>query len=140
MSQNPTLFHHLLHSSDLVEERLRLKLAPLGVHPRQARILSALHRIGESSQVRLAREFDVSKASMSTMTARLVSAGYISRMADPNDHRGSILRLSEKGQDLLSDIDDAWVAVDDIIRDALGQRKMFELETLLSELCDYLGG
>ena len=58
-------FHLLLHSADLIEDYLRIKLSPLDLTPRQARVLKALNRLGPVAQVELARSFGITAASMS---------------------------------------------------------------------------
>ena len=140
MQPDTPRLHYLLHSADLVEDQIARQLAPLGIKPRQARILDALGRMGRASQVELAREFDVSRASMSTMTARLLAAGFISREADPDDPRSNTLSLSEKGEKSLRQIHSAWLAVDDIIGKAIGADKAAELAKVALELRNALGG
>jgi DNA-binding MarR family transcriptional regulator len=130
----------LLHSGALVEEQLRLHLAPLGVGPRQARILDALHRMGTASQVDLAREFNITPASMSTMTSRLVKAGFVGSDTDPSERRSSILKLTKRGNGLLEAIYAAWSDVDRVIETAIGPEKAKELGALTLELRNALGG
>ncbi len=113
-------FHGLLHSADLVETALRRKLAPLGIQPRQARVVEALARMGPVSQADLAAAFRITPASMSTMTDRLAAAGYLTRTVDPASRRQNLLELTAKGRNLLAAIDEAWSAVDDTIRVVLG--------------------
>ena len=115
-------FHFLLHSAHLLEERLRARLTPLGVHPRQARVLDALGRMGEASQVTLAKEFDLTAASMSTMTVRLLEAGLIERHVDEHELRSNVLRLSKRGKSLLKSIYREWRAMDREISDVLADR------------------
>ncbi len=139
----PTLrfrFHLLLHSAHLLEERLRMRLAPLGVHPRQARVLDALQRVGEASQVTLAKEFGLTAASMSTMTARLLEAGLIERQVDERELRSNVLRLSERGKALLKAIYREWRAMDREISDAIGPQNAEELAGLTYQLRNALGG
>ncbi len=62
MQHTQPYLHLLLHSADLLEEQLRLRLAKLNVTPRQARILDALDRMGAASQADLSREFDLTAA------------------------------------------------------------------------------
>jgi DNA-binding MarR family transcriptional regulator len=140
MQSDSLRLHYLLHSADLIEERLHRQLAPLGIKPRQARILDALSRMDHASQVELARAFDVSPASMSTMTARLVAAGFITRQVDPRDPRSNTLRLSKKGSDLLDQIRAAWLAVDDIIESAIGPARARVLADITLDLRNALGG
>lgn len=132
-------FHGLLHSADLVETILRQKLAPLGIHPRQARVLEAMGRTGPVSQSDLASAFGVTSASMSTMTDRLLAAGYITRAIDPASRRQNVLELTDKGRALLAGISEAWAAVDDTIRAVLGKDSAAFLD-LARRLRDGLGG
>ncbi len=137
---NAPKLHLLLHSADLIEERLRIQLLPLAIRPRQARIVDALNRMGAASQVDLAREFNVSPASMSTMTARLIEGGFISRETNPDELRSNVLRLTEYGEALLEDIRKAWAEVDKIIESAIGPQRADELANLTLALRDALGG
>lgn len=114
-------FHGLLHSANLVEAELRRHIAPLGLRPRQARILDAMGRMGPVSQVDLAADFGITPASMSTMTDRLLAAGYITRAPNPVSRRQNVLELTEKGRTLLDGIAKAWAAVDAKISAALGE-------------------
>lgn len=102
--------------------------------------MDALSRMGAVSQVDLAREFNVSAASMSTMTARLIEGGFISRETNPDELRSNVLRLTEHGEALLEDIRKAWAAVDKIIEGAIGPQRADELANLTLALRDELGG
>ena len=140
MKTKPYKLHFLLHSADLLEERLRIQLSPLGIRPRQARILMSMKSIGPVSQVALAREFDITSASMSTMTQRLISAGLITRKTDPLELRSNILMLTDAGEALLSQIKTAWREVDKIIENAIGTENSDALAVLTKQLRDELGG
>lgn len=132
-------FHGLLHSADLVETALRRQLEPLNIQPRQARVIEAMGRMGAVSQVALASSFGVTAASMSTMTDRLLAAGYITREVDPGSRRQQVLKLTARGRALLDGIADAWSAVDDDIRGVLGDRSAVFFD-LARTLRDGLGG
>ena len=133
-------FHFLLHSAHLLEERLRARLSPLGVHPRQARVLDALGRMGKASQVALAKEFGLTAASMSTMTVRLLEAGLIERQVDESELRSNVLRLSKRGKSLLKSIYREWQAMDSEISDAIGSKNTKHLAGLTHQLRNALGG
>lgn len=133
-------FHFLLHSAHLLEERLRVRLVPLGVHPRQARVLDALGRMGKTSQVTLAKEFGLSAASMSTMTVRLLQAGLIKRQVDEHELRSNILCLSTRGKTLLDAIYREWREIDREISEAIGSENSEQLTELSYQLRNALGG
>jgi len=132
-------FHGLTHSADLIEAELRRRLAPLDLQPRQAQIIEAMARMGPVSQADLAGEFEITAASMSTMTDRLLAAGYISRSRDPASRRQNVLELTEKALAKLPGIELAWTGVDAAIKGVLGD----DADTffrLARRLRDGLGG
>lgn len=133
-------FHSLLHAADLLERLLEIHLQPLGVRPKQARILNALNRMGSASQIRLAQEFEVSEASMSTMTSRLLDAGYIIREIDPKNRSGYLLFVSEKGLAMISEIHRVWSEVDKLIESIVGHEDADTLSRITSQLRDAFGG
>ncbi|WP_146592073.1 MarR family winged helix-turn-helix transcriptional regulator [Puniceibacterium confluentis] len=134
------LFHALLHSADLLERRLTERLAPLGVRPRQARVLVAIDVIGPTSQTVLAQEFDITKGSMSTMIDRLLALGLVQREKSETDRRGDVVTLSPAGGRMVSDIHRAWQDIDSMIEAMLGSEKQHLLAELSSELKTALGG
>lgn len=133
-------FHALLHSADLLEKRLTERLAPLGVRPRQARILVAIDVIGPTSQTVLAREFDVTKGSMSTMIDRLLALGLVARRKSRTDKRGDVVTLSQAGRRMVKDICNAWLDIDSMIEAMLGTEREHLLAELASDLKTALGG
>ena len=133
-------FHSLLHSSDLLEQRLRLGLEPLELRPRQARVLSALNRLGQISQVTLAKEFQVTPGSMSTMVTRLEKLGFITRHREPDERRSDVLILTAVGKAHLKGIRKTWAQMDDLIIEAIGIKKAQLLSELTEELTTALGG
>ena len=135
-----SLLHPLLHAGHLVEARLRDRLKQVGLRPRQARVLSALSRMGEIHQKTLASEFDITAASMSSMCDRLMAAGFIDRSVDPNERRAFLIRLTPEGESKVRDIRLAWGDIDALLVEAMGQKEAAELAELSSELRDQLGG
>jgi len=140
MQTGPNKLHFLLHTATLVEEKLREQLAQSGVSPRQARVLDALAHLETASQAQLARLSSLTAASMSTMTARLLNAGYISRIPHPHEARSNVLSLTPEGRSKLEEIQAAWNDTDQMIVDLLGEAQAAQLFTSLHALRDALGG
>ncbi len=140
MKKQGFLLHPLLHSGNLVEDRLRTRLAPYGIQPRQARVLAALNRMGPVSQVELAREFHISAASMSTMSSRLIAAKLISRKPNEETARSNVLTLTDEGRKMLMEIHQAWHDMDQIIVEALGAERAELFGKMALELRNSLGG
>lgn len=132
-------FHALLHSANLVESELRRHIGPLGIHPRQAQIIDALDRMGPVSQAELAAEFNITAASMSAMTDRLIASGYITRLPHPTSRRQNVLELTASGKALLVGIAKAWTAVDATLSAILGDNAV-AFFAQARHLRDSLGG
>ncbi len=133
-------FHFHLHFAHLLEERLRSRLAPFGIHPRQARILDALGRMGQSSQVELAREFGLSAASMSTMTTRLLAADLVERHVDEQEQRCHVLELTPHGDSLLAQIHREWHEIDREISQFIGDENADSFAAFSLQLLKAFGG
>jgi DNA-binding MarR family transcriptional regulator len=133
-------FHFLLHSAHLVEEGLRKRLAPLGVQPRQARILDAIGRMGQVSQIRLAEAVSVTQASMSTMIVRLAELGFVSKAADTEELRNNSVALTARGKNLLEGIYRVWAETDRDIENRVGLKNAKDLTELTLQLRNDLGG
>lgn len=140
MATDASSLHFLLHAAALVEEQLRARLSKIGIRPRQARIIDALSRMEPASQVSLAREFGITPASMSTMTVRLIEAGFVSREPHPDEARSNVLRLTMRGRGLLSDIHAVWRDMDALIAERLGTENAETLARMTRDLRDSLGG
>ena len=133
-------FHGILHSARLLEEILRERLGPLDILPRQAHVLTAIHEIGPVSQARLAEAFEVTQASMSTMTDRLLAAGLITREEDPAARRRNLIDLTEAGRAKLDATHAIWATMDDTIRELLGEEDAKAFFRLSLRLRNALGG
>lgn len=133
------LLHPILHVAHLIEERLRAELAASGLQPRQARILVAISAQGPISQADLARAFDVSAPSMTVMIGRLIRDGLVLALPVAGGKR-QLLALSDKGQDLIPIIEQAWSVVDDLIREKLGDGPAEALSIAALKARDALGG
>lgn len=140
MKQKPANFHSVLHSADLLERRLATLLSPLGIRPRQARILNALSNMGEVSQSALADSFGVTAGSVSTMLDRLEKPGLVRRRPSRFDKRIELVSLTRRGATVLDKVWDVWAELDDILVETLGEGRAAQLVELTRELKFALGG
>ncbi len=133
-------FHGILHSATLIEEELKQRLAPLGVQPRQARVLVAIKDLAPVSQVSLAQACGITPASMSTMADRLLAAGYISRSQDLETRRRNSIDLTALGYAKLKLISAVWDQLDQDLYQLLGSNDAQALFDLSRKLRARLGG
>jgi DNA-binding MarR family transcriptional regulator len=82
-------------------------------------VLSALRRAGEPYELspgRLLRATLVTSGTMTNRVDRLTARGYVERLADPDDRRGVLVRLTPDGK---RTVDGAFAALLDAERDLL---------------------
>ena len=140
MKRTQADLHPVLHSATLLEKRVETLLKPTGIRHRQALILDALLRIGPTSQRHLAKQFDVSAGSMSSMTERLVALGFITQNINPKNRRSDILDLTPDGRAVLEKVWVVWQEATSGIVAALGDNQARALTALSTKLRDSLGG
>ncbi|MEO0979656.1 MAG: MarR family winged helix-turn-helix transcriptional regulator [Pseudomonadota bacterium] len=140
MKRIPVDLHPVLHSATLLEKRVEILLRQTGVRHRQALILDALSRIGPTSQGHLAKQFDVSAGSMSSMTERLVALGFITQSTNPENRRSDILDLTPDGRAVLEKVRIVWQEATALITSALGDTRAETFTALATRLRDTLGG
>lgn len=133
-------FDYLLHSADLIKDYLRVQLLPLEISPHQARVIKVLDRMGPVSQIDLAREFGITAASMSTMTARLIALGLVRSEKDPLNAKRNVISLTRKGKALRRKINQVWESADAFMEEKIGAKNMVKLAEITRSLRDSPGG
>ena len=73
-----------------------------GLHPAAAMLLSDLAKHGETRPSELAKRRFVDLSVVSRQIAQLTAAGLIDRRPAPEDGRASLVRVSEKGLEMLT--------------------------------------
>jgi MarR family transcriptional regulator for hemolysin len=82
-------------------------LGGLGLSDSTGWCLLYLSRLGaDARQSDLARELGVREASLARTLARLESMSLIERFPNPNDGRANLMRLTDRGQSLVQQIED----------------------------------
>ncbi len=150
---------HLL--SDWARERPDLDFTPVGVITRLARVRTRLERhLAEvfaehdltaadfqvlvnlrrsgapyrMPQARLMEALGLTSGTVSLRLDRLVKAGTVTREPDPDDRRGSLIRLTEEGQRLFDVIAPEHLANEDRLLSALSEDQRRTLADLLRHL------
>jgi MarR family transcriptional regulator, lower aerobic nicotinate degradation pathway regulator len=77
-------------------------LVPLGIDGRLFGVLSALGRLGPSTQARLITELDADKSAMLRTVDDLEQRGLVERQSVPGDRRARIIALTAEGQQCLA--------------------------------------
>jgi len=72
-----------------------------GLSMPQFSIMMQLHYRGACGMSEISERFEVSPAAASQLVDKLVQSGLITREEDPHDRRAKLLKLSDKGKELI---------------------------------------
>lgn len=87
-----------------LDNAIQDELAPLGVTPGEFDVLATLRRAGEPYQLNpttLYQALMLSSGAMTNRLDRLEQAGYVKRLPDPQDRRGTLVQLTEEGMQFI---------------------------------------
>jgi DNA-binding MarR family transcriptional regulator len=87
----------------------------------------------------IAARTDRSKQHINTLLNELQDAGYLKRRDDPNDNRGKIIHLTDRGMELMAAGRDALDAIEADWEHTLGARRFAALKRTLQDLQDANG-
>ena len=107
------LLGRLFRAAALADARLGEQLAGHDLQPGWFDLLAALRRAGEPYELnptQLMRATMLSSGGMTKRIDRLVDEGLIERRPDPNDRRGTLVRLTARGRKLIDEALPAHVA------------------------------
>ena len=82
----------------------------------------------------LAERAEMTKQSMAELVAHLERCGYVERIPDPSDRRAKLVRATARGKELYAIAREVVSNVESEWTHQLGERKMRELRSLLTEL------
>ncbi|MEQ8655981.1 MAG: MarR family transcriptional regulator [Hyphomicrobiales bacterium] len=100
-----TVTYRLVQASKAYRQRSANVLADLNLHPGQDQILKALDDGDGQTMGALASALSVQPPTITKMVVRLSSQGMVERRPSPDDGRSSKVFLTEKGSQLIGDLD-----------------------------------
>lgn len=94
--------HKMIHIGRLHRSVVERKIADLGIHQSQHRVLMYIAKEGEvASQKRIAETFGVTPSAIARSLKSLESEGYIVRESIPDDSRYNRIIITQKGKDIV---------------------------------------
>lgn len=113
-------------------------LGHVRLRPAHARLMVFID--WEGSRIsEIAKAQDVSKNAVGQLVTELEEIGYLERVPDPADGRAKIVRYTDAGRALLADASAIAEGLDAEIGAILGEKRLAELRSALSEVCRHLG-
>ena len=127
--------------SDALECAMRNHMNPLfaeaSLQPGEFDVLATLRRSGSPymlSPTRLYEAAMISSGGMTSRVDRLERAGLVERRPDPNDRRGKLIALTERGKRVIDETIGRHVANEQRMLSVLTSAEQEKLNTLLKKL------
>jgi DNA-binding MarR family transcriptional regulator len=86
----------------------------------------------------IARVQDVSKNAIGQLVNELEKLGYVERVDDPDDRRAKIVRYTRQGIEMMADAAAVGKHLDSEIEDIIGARRLGQLRSILTDICQNL--
>ena len=132
------LFGRLSEASERVlREHMNPLFAAVGLQPGEFDVLATLRRAGEPfmlSPTRLYEATMISSGGMTSRLDRLEKASLIERRPDPNDRRGKLIALTDRGKLVIDEAIGRHVANEERLLSALTRAEQEQLSALLEKL------
>jgi DNA-binding MarR family transcriptional regulator len=127
----------LIRAARLAEEELQPPLRERGFEAGWFDLLAALRRAGPPYELNPTRLMDAVMLSSGGMTKRLDQverAGLVERRPDPNDRRGTLVRLTPRGKRAIDRAVPVHIAGEERLLDSLNQKELRMLDGLLRKV------
>ncbi|QIS13245.1 MarR family transcriptional regulator [Nocardia arthritidis] len=135
MDTAPDLPELFLRTARRIRRNQMTRLAPIGITPGQARALRIIgHQDEPPRMAALAERLGIVPRSATTVVDALEAAGLVTRAADPNNRRSTLVSLTADGREALRRIDGARRAAAEEIFATLSENQRETLRNLLAAL------
>jgi DNA-binding MarR family transcriptional regulator len=127
----------LLRFAHLADPVLATAVRPFGLQAGWFDLLAALRRAGSPFQLNpteLARATMLTSGGMTKRLDRLEQAGLVERRPDPDDRRGTLVRLTRRGRSVIDRALEAHVQNEGRVLASLSPAEMQTLDSLLRKL------
>lgn len=124
-------------SERVLREHMNPLFADAGLQPGEFDVLATLRRSGEPfmlSPTRLYEATMISSGGMTNRLDRLEKAGLVERQPDPNDRRGKLIALTERGRAVIDETIGLHVANEVRLLETLSPSEQETLNELLAKL------
>jgi DNA-binding MarR family transcriptional regulator len=121
--------------SQHLDNSIQAALAELGISPGEFDVLATLRRSGEPYRLNpttLYQALMLSSGAMTNRLDRLERAGYVRRLPDPQDRRGTLIQLTEAGKQFIDRAVEVHVINEQRLISALPPQERDQLRSILS--------
>ena len=124
----------LSDSGRLLRKTFDERVRDLGLTAVQARLMLSLVKFPDNNQVFYAERIEVEPITLTRIVDRMEEAGWVERVADPNDRRARLLRLTDKSREIVEPLRVIVNALVDDMAEGLTSQEQNLLAELLRKI------
>jgi DNA-binding MarR family transcriptional regulator len=128
------LSHALSRVSRLHRIAAGKMLRQSGLYPGQEFLMMHLWEVGAARQSELIKSVDLDPSTVTKMLQRLEQTGYVRRSPDPRDRRAVVVEATSDSCELRSQVEGAWVGLEEQTVAGLDDAERVELARLLAKV------
>lgn len=125
-----------------IEKEISHQLRPFNLTPAKFNAMMVIKHIGKEgglSQIDIGRRLIVTASNMTRLLDKLDKEGYIERLTRKGDRRVHLIKISEKGSDILDEVWPGYYRKITAIANLLGKDDLKQVSSLLRQWCERLG-
>ena len=134
-----TITHRLAQAAHAYRVRSGSQLSRINLHSGQETLLKALSTADGMSMSDLAAALGVQPPTVTKMISRLAAQDYVERRAAPGDGRQAQVFLTERGRDVIGQIDKLWKRIEKTALVGIDDKDRKRLRKLLRQVERNLG-
>ncbi|HEX2910554.1 MAG TPA: MarR family transcriptional regulator [Chloroflexia bacterium] len=127
----------LLRMSRLLDQQLQPAFSQFNLKVGEFDVLSSLRRAGEPytlTPTELLETMLLSSGAMTNRLDRLERAGLVTRLPDPDDRRGVLIKLTEQGLKLVNQVVEVHIANEKCLLSVLSDQEQEQLDNISRKL------
>ncbi len=124
----------LSDSGRLLRKTFDERVRDLGLTAVQARLMLSLVKFPDNNQAFYAERIEVEPITLTRIVDRMEEAGWVERVADPNDRRARLLHLTDKSREIVEPLRAIVNALVEDMAEGLTSRELDLLAELLGKI------
>ena len=135
--KNERIYFLLQQATHLIrKESDRELMETTGITTPQAAVLSLVNDEESVSQKKIAETLSVNESAVTTMVGRLEKEGFIAREPCPDNWRAKQIRLTSKGEDAITGIQEISARMNSKLKDLIGGDQVRQLAASLGSIIE----
>jgi MarR family transcriptional regulator, organic hydroperoxide resistance regulator len=130
------LHYLLMKTHTVLNRKISIEAAKLGLSSGQPKILDYLYKYGECNQKKIASYCEIEQSTVGSILLRMETAGLIKRCQHYGNRRSLYVSLTKKGMEMAVAMNKVFEQEDTRALKSLSEEEQIQLKSLLNKVCN----